>query len=151
MSIAEIKKSARGAAAKRRAEAHAALKDEAGLALAARGLPDGLANRRGIVSGFIPYKSEITTLPLMTALLRRGWQTALPVVIAPEQPLVFRAWSPGDRLEPGVWDIPVPLDDRARSPAGPAAGARPQLSTARASASAMAAASTTARWRSCAP
>jgi 5-formyltetrahydrofolate cyclo-ligase len=109
MSIAEIKKSARGAAAKRRAEAHAALKDEAGLALAARGLPDGLADRRGIVSGFIPYKSEITTLPLMAALLRRGWRTALPVVIAPDTPLVFRAWSPGDRLEPGVWDIPVPL------------------------------------------
>jgi 5-formyltetrahydrofolate cyclo-ligase len=109
MSIAEIKKSARGAAAKRRAEAHAALKDEAGLALAARGLPDGLADRRGIVSGFIPYKSEITTLPLMAALLRRGWRTALPVVIAPATPLIFRAWSPGDRLEPGVWDIPVPL------------------------------------------
>jgi 5-formyltetrahydrofolate cyclo-ligase len=109
MSIAEIKKSARGAAAKRRAEAHAALKDEAGLALAARGLPDGLADRRGIVSGFIPYKSEITTLPLMAALLRLGWQTALPVVIAPDAPLVFRTWSPGDRLEPGVWDIPVPL------------------------------------------
>jgi 5-formyltetrahydrofolate cyclo-ligase len=109
MSIAEIKKSARGAASKRRAEAHAALKDEAGLALAARGLPDGLADRRGIVSGFIPYKSEITTLPLMAALLRRGWRTALPVVIAPDTPLVFRAWSPGDRLEPGVWDIPVPL------------------------------------------
>ena len=109
MSIAEIKKSARGAAAKRRAEAHAALKDEAGLALAARGLPDGLATRRGIVSGFIPYKSEITTLPLMAALLRLGWQTALPVVIAPDTPLVFRTWSPGDRLEPGVWDIPVPL------------------------------------------
>ena len=100
MSIAEIKKSARGAAAKRRAEAHAALKDEAGLALAARGLPDGLATRRGIVSGFIPYKSEITTLPLMAALLRLGWHTALPVVIAPDTPLVFRAWSPGDRLEP---------------------------------------------------
>ena len=109
MSIAEIKKSARGAASKRRAEAHAALKDEAGLALAARGLPDGLADRRGIVSGFIPYKSEITTLPLMTSLIRLGWRTALPVVIAPDPPLVFRAWSPGDRLEPGVWDIPVPL------------------------------------------
>jgi 5-formyltetrahydrofolate cyclo-ligase len=109
MTIADIKKSARGAASKRRAEAHAALKDKAGLALAARGLPDGLAARRGIVSGFIPYKSEITTLPLMAALLRLGWQTALPVVIAPDAPLVFRTWSPGDRLEPGVWDIPVPL------------------------------------------
>jgi len=110
MSIAEIKKSARGAASKRRAEAHAALKDEAGLALAERGLPDGLADRRGIVSGFIPYKSEITTVPLMNRLRRGGWQTCLPVVIAPEQPLVFRAWAPGDPLVPGVWDIPVPLE-----------------------------------------
>ena len=81
-----------------------------GPALAERGLPDGLADRRGIVSGFIPYKSEITTVPLMAALLRDGWQTALPVVIAPEQPLVFRAWSPGEPLVPGVWDIPVPLE-----------------------------------------
>ncbi len=45
----------------------------------------------------------------MARSLRAGWRTALPVVIAPDTPLVFRAWSPGDRLEPGVWDIPVPL------------------------------------------
>ena len=109
MTLADIKKSARGAASKRRASAHAALKGTAGLALAARGLPAGQAERRGVVSGFIPYKSEITTLPLMIALRRLGWTTALPVVMAPAMPLVFRAWSPGDALEPGVWDIPVPL------------------------------------------
>jgi 5-formyltetrahydrofolate cyclo-ligase len=108
MDIAEVKRKARTAASKRRAEAHEQLKDTAGVAMAERGLP--LALPQGIVSGFIPYKSEITTVPLMNRLRREGWQTALPVVIAPGQPLVFRAWSPGDQLVPGVWDIPIPPD-----------------------------------------
>jgi 5-formyltetrahydrofolate cyclo-ligase len=106
MEIAEVKRKARTAASKRRAEAHERLKDTAGVALAERGLPLGLGP--GIVSGFIPYKSEISTIPLMNRLRREGWQTALPVVIAPEQPLAFRAWTPGGTLVPGVWDIPIP-------------------------------------------
>ena len=113
MDIAEVKRKARSAASKRRAEAHDALKDVAGVALAERGLPPGLAITTGIVSGFIPYKSEITTIPLMIRLRSEGWRTALPVVIAPEQPLVFRAWAPGDPLVPGVWDIPIPPETAA--------------------------------------
>ncbi len=104
--LADIKKLARGEASKRRAVAHKLLQDTAGAALAARGLPAGWAP--GIISGFIPYKSEISTVPLMNALRRQGWQTSLPVVIAAEQPLVFRAWSPGETLVPGVWEIPIP-------------------------------------------
>ncbi|MEI2686726.1 MAG: 5-formyltetrahydrofolate cyclo-ligase [Cypionkella sp.] len=34
-------------------------------------------------------------------------------MIAPGMPLVFRAWSPGEALVPGVWDIPVPLETAA--------------------------------------
>jgi 5-formyltetrahydrofolate cyclo-ligase len=113
MDIAEVKRKARSAASKRRAEAHEGLKDSAGSMLADRGLPPGIGAVPGIISGFIPYKSEITTVPLMNALRRQGWRTCLPVVIAPEQPLVFRAWEPGDRLAPGVWDIPVPLESAA--------------------------------------
>ena len=82
MDIAEIKRKARSAAAKTRAAAHEQLKDVAGAALADRGLPDDLGRRKGIVSGFIPYKSEISTVPLMNALRRQGWRTCLPVVIA---------------------------------------------------------------------
>ena len=113
MDIAEVKRKARSAASKRRAEAHERLQDSAGQALAARGLPAGLAVATGMVSGFIPYKSEITTVPLMNALRRSGWQTSLPVVIAPGEPLVFRAWKPGDPLVPGVWDIPMPAETAA--------------------------------------
>ncbi len=111
MDIAEIKRKARSAASRRRAEAHALLKDTAGVALADRGLPVEASTAPGVVSGFIPYKSEITTMPLLHALRRQGWRTALPVVIAAKRPLVFRAWSPGEPLAPGVWDIPVPLED----------------------------------------
>lgn len=113
MDIAEVKRKARSAASKRRAEAHERLKDVAGVALAERGLPPGLHLETGIVSGFIPYKSEITTVPLLNRLRRAGWQTCLPIVVAPEQPLIFRAWSPGDPLVPGVWDIPMPLETAA--------------------------------------
>ncbi len=104
--LADIKKKARAEASRRRAATHETLKDTAGAALAARGLPIRLDP--GIVSGFIPYKSEISTIPLLNALRRCGWTTALPVVIAPGQPLVFRAWAPGAPLVAGVWDIPIP-------------------------------------------
>ena len=110
MDIAEVKRKARTAASKRRAEAHEILKDTAGLAMAKRGLPAGLDLAAGIVSGFIPYKSEITTVPMLSRLHRDGWQTCLPIVIAQEEPLIFRAWAPGDPLVPGAWDIPVPVD-----------------------------------------
>lgn len=113
MDIAEVKRTARTAASKRRAAAHALLKDTAGAAMAERGLPRGLPFETGIVSGFIPYKSEITTVPLMSRLRRDGWRTCLPIVVAAEQPLIFREWQPGDALVPGVWDIPIPLDSAA--------------------------------------
>jgi len=109
MDIAEVKRKARTAASKRRAEAHELLKDTAGLAMAERGLPAGLSDRPGIVSGFIPYKSEITTMPMLNRLRQHGWQTCLPIVVAAEEPLIFRAWAPGEPLVPGVWDIPIPL------------------------------------------
>ncbi|MCA3561220.1 MAG: 5-formyltetrahydrofolate cyclo-ligase [Aestuariivirga sp.] len=110
MDIADVKRQARAAASKRRAEAHEQLKDSAGLVLAERGLPPGIGIVSGIVSGFIPYKSEITTVPLLNRLRRDGWRSCLPVVVAAEQPLIFREWTPGGPLAPGAWDIPAPLD-----------------------------------------
>ena len=110
MDIAETKRQARSAASKRRAEAHETLKDKAGLMMAERGLPPGIGIASGVVSGFIPYKSEITTIPMLDRLHRDGWQTCLPIVIGMEEPLLFRAWTPGEPLVPGAWDIPVPLE-----------------------------------------
>ena len=113
MDIADVKRQARAAASKRRAEAHELLKDSAGAMMAARGLPPDVGTAPGIVSGFIPYKSEITPIPMLERLNREGWLTCLPIVIAMEEPLVFRAWAPGQPLVPGAWDIPVPLEAAA--------------------------------------
>lgn len=54
-----------------------------------------------VVGGYWPLPGEIDPRPLMAALAGRGAALALPEVIAPDAPLVFRGWSPGDALEPG--------------------------------------------------
>jgi 5-formyltetrahydrofolate cyclo-ligase len=56
-----------------------------------------------VVSGFWPMKEELDIRPLMIELFNQGCQLCLPVVVAKRQPLVFRAWRPGDALEQGVF------------------------------------------------
>jgi 5-formyltetrahydrofolate cyclo-ligase len=67
----------------------------------------------GIVSGYYPMEGEIWPLPLMAALRSNGHSLALPVMQGKSEPLLFRAWSPGDPLTPGVWGIRQPAPDRA--------------------------------------
>ena len=55
------------------------------------------------VSGFWPIKDEIDIRPLMIELHNQGCQLALPVVQGSGQPLLFRAWRPGDPLEAGMF------------------------------------------------
>ena len=45
----------------------------------------------------------------MARLSALGWQCALPVIVKPDAPLIFRRWRPGDELKPGAYDIPEPL------------------------------------------
>lgn len=67
----------------------------------------------GIVSGYYPMEGEIWPLPLMAALRSKGHSLALPVMQGKGDPLLFRAWNPGDPLIPGVWGIRQPAPDRA--------------------------------------
>ena len=62
-----------------------------------------------VVSGFHPHGSEIDTRQLLGKLAGEGWTTALPIVAAKAQPLIFRRWLPGEPLEIGVMKISVPL------------------------------------------
>src|SRR5690606_6778684 len=39
----------------------------------------------------------------------RGRRLALPIVVAKGQPLIFRTWKAGEKLEKGVWNIPIPV------------------------------------------
>ena len=63
-----------------------------------------------LVSLYWPFRGEPDLRPWMASINERGGRTALPVVIEKGQPLVFRAYVPGDRLERGVWNIPIPAE-----------------------------------------
>jgi 5-formyltetrahydrofolate cyclo-ligase len=78
--------------------------------LAKRGLPFKLLPG-SIISGYSPIRSEIDPIPLMRKLAARGVQLALPAIMAGDQPLKFRAWSPGDRLQRGRLGILEPSAD----------------------------------------
>lgn len=64
----------------------------------------------GVVAFCWPYKNEYDARYLAAALRRRGATTALPVVVAPKTPLIFREWHPGVTLRPGPLGIPYPAD-----------------------------------------
>ncbi len=64
-----------------------------------------------VVSGYRAIGSELDAATLMQRIAARGSRLCLPVVASPGAPLVFRRWSEGDRMEPGVYGIPVPASD----------------------------------------
>src|SRR3954465_3741170 len=68
----------------------------------------GLANCR--LAFCWPIKGEYDARHLARTLRDRGALTALPVVVAPKSPLVFREWHPGIELAVGPLDIPYPKD-----------------------------------------
>ncbi|MGH8706000.1 MAG: 5-formyltetrahydrofolate cyclo-ligase [Burkholderiales bacterium] len=63
-----------------------------------------------------PIRSEYDARHLAKTLRARGALTALPVVVAPRAPLVFREWHPGVRLAKGPLEIPYPVDSAAVAP-----------------------------------
>ena len=75
-----------------------------------RAFPD-LAH--GVTAFCWPYKNEYDARHLLAELRRGGAVTALPVVVAPRTPLIFREWHPGIPLKDGPLGIPYP-------PTGPA-------------------------------
>jgi len=66
----------------------------------------GLAGRR--VAFCWPIRNEYDARHFARTLRERGSLTALPVVVAPRQPLLFREWHPGVALAKGALDIPYP-------------------------------------------
>jgi len=62
----------------------------------------------GTVGFYWPFKGEYDPRPLARLLHARGVRLALPVVVERARPVAFRAWWPGIRMRPGIWDIPVP-------------------------------------------
>jgi 5,10-methenyltetrahydrofolate synthetase len=62
----------------------------------------------GVVAFCWPYRNEYDVRHLAAALRRRGARSAMPVVVAPKTPLIFREWQPGVELVKGPLGIPYP-------------------------------------------
>ncbi len=75
-------------------------------AMAAENLPADL--RSAIVGGYLPVGSEMDPGPVLQHLVARGAKLALPVCLAPERPLIFRAFCAGDRLVPDAQGLAAP-------------------------------------------
>jgi 5-formyltetrahydrofolate cyclo-ligase len=73
---------------------------------------DGVPNLEWLVVGiYWPFKGEYDVRPIARQFHARGTRLALPMVVEKNRPLVFRSWTPGAKLVPGIWNIPVPTDD----------------------------------------
>lgn len=62
------------------------------------------------ISAWWPIKAELNLRHWLTDLVVRGAQVALPVVLTPAAPLVFRLWTPECKMVQGFWKIPIPAD-----------------------------------------
>lgn len=109
--LSEAKSAARQRALDARARAHAggagAARRAAGHALRELGAA-GVTS--GIVSAYLPIRSEMDPLPLMLALSGLGTGLALPVILGRGRPLAFRAWTLGAALEAGPFGTSIPRD-----------------------------------------
>ncbi|MEM7122897.1 MAG: 5-formyltetrahydrofolate cyclo-ligase [Pseudomonadota bacterium] len=110
MDVKKQKKLMRAEARARRAEAHSRQAGATERALGhfqdAIGFPNG-----AVVSGYLPVDDEFDVVPFLAAANQHGCATGLPFVPGKAEPLVFRAWAPGDPLVDGALNIPVPPDD----------------------------------------
>ena len=109
---ADAKAALRKSAAAKRAAAARDLPDAAD---AVAGHADQLVARfgAGIYAAYLPIRSELSPLPLVSALLTLGnMQSAMPITPEPGLPLSFHHWSPGDALDAGPYGTTQPPADR---------------------------------------
>jgi 5-formyltetrahydrofolate cyclo-ligase len=63
---------------------------------------------QAIIGSYWPVKSEADACPLLTYYYEQGHVCALPIVQAPNKPLLFREWCPGNLLVSGIYNILTP-------------------------------------------
>jgi 5-formyltetrahydrofolate cyclo-ligase len=115
--ILEQKQALRARVKAWRAGLTAESKARAGAAVAELGLRFLGANSLGpnsaaTVAGFAPLADEFRLWPLLRRLNSERVALALPVMQGKGEPLLFRAWRPGDATAAGVWGIAEPTPDK---------------------------------------
>ena len=96
-----------------RARIGAAVRAEAAARIADNFLAAVALAPSAVVAGYWPFPDEVDPRPLMSALHARGHLLCLPVVERRGSPLAFRAWAPGEGLEPGVFATREPAPGNA--------------------------------------
>lgn len=70
----------------------------------------------GVISFYMPIHGEINCQPVIENLLGRGWRAALPKIIAKNTALQFRQWTTDSKMQPEIWQIPVPQNTAELTP-----------------------------------
>ncbi|MCC7426267.1 MAG: 5-formyltetrahydrofolate cyclo-ligase [Alphaproteobacteria bacterium] len=72
-------------------------------------LEGAIGDVQGLTVGFYwPFRGEPDPRHLLRRIDANGGRIALPVVVRRREAMLFRAWRPGEALEHGIWNIPVP-------------------------------------------
>jgi 5-formyltetrahydrofolate cyclo-ligase len=76
-----------------------------------------LADRApGSIAFCWPLRKEFDCRPLVARLLDAGWRAGQPVVVAPEAPMIFRAWQPDSPMTTDRHGIPIPNTEIVAAP-----------------------------------
>lgn len=99
------KRRAREKAAKARHDAfHTGVDDQANLRMR-----KFLSSQHGnIIASYMPIGTEISTLSTMHALIDSGKEVCVPVVVAKDEPLIFKKWTPDTKMIKGAFGALVP-------------------------------------------
>ena len=93
-------------------DAASAANPDAGQALADN-FPDEIwPPLNSVAAGYWPIGSEIDPRPLMSMFACEQVRLCLPVMQAPDAPLIFRAWAPGDDMDVVRFGVSEPRADR---------------------------------------
>ena len=69
-----------------------------------------------IIAGYAAIGTEIDIWPLLTSLQEAGVSTALPVISAPDHPLIFREWTPTSQMKKDVYGVEYPAAESELTP-----------------------------------
>lgn len=68
------------------------------------------------VSLYWPFRGEPDLRPWMERISAGGATCLLPIVVEKGKPLIFKSWRQGEKLDRGIWNIPVPAAGREMLP-----------------------------------
>ena len=62
------------------------------------------------ISLYWPFRGEPDLREWLGTATERGATCLLPIVVEKGKPLIFKPWKPGEKLDRGVWNIPIPAE-----------------------------------------